>query len=607
MSREDGKLSRSPRRALSEEKRFEGEPSVDFNLIKRLLPFFRPHRRMFAIALATYPVVAALQLVQPYLVKVAVDRHLVPKQLEGFGWIIAGLVTALGLELAAKLAQTVVTQIVGQRVTRDLRFAIFDRLQLVDLSYIERNPVGRLMTRVTNDVEALQEAFSTGAISIVGDVVTIVGIVTMMLTLDVRLTLCAFAVLPLLALFIRFMRARARDAFREVRAQLSKLNAALAENLSGMRIIQAFGQESSVAAELAEINGAYRDANFRSIRYDAVTYAVVEALATISTACLVGFGLSLFDPGTIEVGVFVAFVGYLTRFFQPITELSTKYTMLQSAMASAERCIDLLDQTPSIIEPENPTPAPPLERGVSFENVVFSYAGEAGPNILHGLDLTLHRGEKVAVVGPTGAGKSTLVKLLCRFYDPTSGRMTLDGRDLRDLSFDDLRGRYAAVLQDPYLFDGSLRENVAYGVPDPSEARLTDAAERTRALELVERLPGGWDAPVGERGSKLSAGQRQLVAFARALARDPELLILDEATSSVDPETEALIQRGLEALLEGRTALIIAHRLSTIRRADRIVVLVEGRAVEQGSHEDLLEQGGIYRDLYELQFADDPA
>lgn len=599
---EPGAVAPTKRRAVTEEVRFG--KTVDTKLVRRIAPFFAPHTKYLVLAALSYPLVAALGLVQPYLVKRAVDTHFVPKDLDGFGLLVVGLVAALVLEFSAKLGQTVVTQVLGQRVTRDLRTALFARLQRVDLAYIEKNPVGRLMTRVTNDVESLQETFSSGAISIIGDIVLIIGIVGMMLTLDWRLTLSAFAVLPLLGLFIQYMRSRAREAFREVRSHLSRLNGFLAEAISGMRIVQVFGQEPAMGQEFGEVNEAYRDANFQAIRYDAVTYAVVEALATVATACLVGFGLGLFERGDIEVGVFVAFVDLLRRFFQPITELSTKYTMLQSAMASAERCVDLLDQEPTVLEPPTPSEAPPLQEALRFEDVRFAYAGPNGPFILESLDLRIAKGEKVAIVGPTGAGKSTLVKLICRFYDPTSGRISIDGEDIRNLSFDNLRQRLAVVLQDPYLFEGSVRDNIAFGLEGMSEAQIEDAARRTHAYDIVERHPEGLDLEVGERGSRLSAGQRQLVAFARALARDPELLILDEATSSVDPETEALVQDGLEALIQDRAALIIAHRLSTVRRVDRIVVLKDGRVAEQGSHDQLLEQNGLYRQLYELQFAD---
>ena len=609
-SDDEGQLARARRRGLTEEVRFG--KAFDFGLIRRLAPFFKPHLGYLALAALSYPIVAVLHLAQPYLVKVAVDEYFVPRKLDGFYWVVIFLVLAVTLEFVAKLGQAVVTQILGQRVTRDLRGALFHRLQEVDLSYIEKNPVGRLMTRVTNDVEGLQETFSTGAISIVGDLVLISGIVVMMFVLDWRLTLASFAVLPVLALFIQFMRSRAREAFREVRSHLSRLNAFLAESISGMRIIQVFEQERMMASEFDEVNSAYRDANLRAIRYDASTYAVVEALGTIASACLLGIGLGFFESNAIKVGVFVAFIDYLRRFFAPITELSTKYTMIQSAMASAERCIHLLDQKPTILEPSpQPSkaiePVTPMKDALRFEDVQFSYAVPPGPMTLKGLNLELLRGQKVAIVGPTGAGKSTLVKLICRFYDPTSGRVSIDGVDIRELSFDNLRSRLAVVLQDPYLFEGSIYENIAFGVANPTLDQLAEAARRTRALDIVERVPKGWSSPVGDRGSRLSAGQRQLIAFARALARDPEILILDEATSSVDPETEALVQDGLEALLENRTALIIAHRLSTIRRVDRIVVLSEGQVAEQGSHEELLAEGGLYKQLYELQFAEDQA
>lgn len=598
MSENRGALTKSPRRSVEEEVRFG--KAFDLRLAGRLWPFFLPHRRLMWLALATYPVVAVLHLAQPYLIKVAVDRHFVPRDLDGFPWVVAGLVAALGFEFLAKLGQTLVTQLLGQRVTLDLRSALFRRLQVVDLAYVEKNPTGRLMTRVTNDVESLQETFSTGAISLLGDLVLLTGAVAMMLALDWRLTLYAFAVLPVLGVFIQVMRRRAREAFREVRALLAQLNASLAEALSGMKIVQAFGQERTMLAEFGEVNEAYRDANFRAIRYDALTYAVVEALATTATACLLLLGLGWFQRGDVEVGVFVAFVEYLRRFFAPITELSTKYTLLQSAMASAERCVDLLDQEPTVVEKDEPKRPGVMKSGLRFEQVHFHYPG--GPPVLRGLDLDLGRGGTVAVVGPTGAGKSTLVKLLCRFYDPTAGRLSLDGTNLSDLSFDALRGRLAVVLQDPYLFDGSLRDNVAFGLDHPDPNTLSAAVERTGLGPLVARL--GWDAQVGERGCRLSAGERQLVAFARALAKNPEILVLDEATSSVDPETEAHIQGALEALLADRTSLVIAHRLSTVRRADRIVVLDRGAVVEEGTHGELLDRDGIYRQLHELQFAE---
>lgn len=588
-------------RAVSEEMNFG--KAYDARLVRRLAVFFRPHKTLLALAGASYPIVAGLGLVQPYLVKIAIDEHLVPAKPDGFGVILLLMIGALVFEFFAKFGQTILTQLLGQRVTRDLRLALFNKLQQVDLSHIERNPVGRLMTRVTNDVEALSETFSTGAISIVGDIVTLLGIVVMMLLLDVKLTLFAFLVVPFLVVFVSVMRRYAREAFRRVRSLLSQMNAFLNESVSGMTLIQSFRQEGTMAQEFDDVNDAYKKANFASIRYDAMTYAVVEAVSTMAIATTLMFGLGIFESDGAQIGLFVAFVEYLRRFFQPINELSTKYTMLQSAMASAERCVELLDQHPTVVEPESPKPLGPFAGALRFEEVRFAYA-KGGAEVLHGLDLTVRRGEKVAIVGPTGAGKSTIVKLVARFYDPTDGRITIDGVDLRDTTLDALRSKLALVLQDSYLFDGSIRENIRFGRRDLTDEDLTRAAERTRAIDVIDRLERGFDAEVGERGARLSTGQRQLIAFARALALDPEILVLDEATSSVDPETEALIQTGLEALIADRTAIIIAHRLSTIRRVDRIIVLANGRVVEQGSHDELLAYGGVYKNLYELQFAE---
>ena len=576
--------------------------AYDAHLLKRLWPFVYPHRALFFFALVSYPAVSSLHLVQPYLVKVAIDEHLVPRQAAGFAQIILLLIGAVVLEFGARFSQAFLTQLLGQRVTRDLRFSLFEKLQRVDLAYIERNPIGRLMTRVTNDVESLSEMFSTGAVSIVGDIITLTGIVIAMLALDATLTLYAFSVLPVIILVVSFFRRHAREAFRDVRALLARMNGYLNEVLTGMTLVQVFNQEKAALGDFDDVNSAYRDANFKAIRFDAMTYAIVEGISTIAIALILLLGVGLFEQGAVKVGVFVAFIEYLRRFFGPITELSTKYTVMQSAMASAERCVDMLDQVPSITAPAAPKAPADRVQAIRFEDVTFGY--RADDPVLHGLNLEVRRGEKVAIVGPTGAGKSTIVKLLARFYDPTGGRVAFDDVDLRDMTPDALRAKLAVVLQDAYLFDGTIRENVTLGDDDLEDEAVLGAARRSQALAVIDKVDEGWQAGVGERGGRLSSGERQLIAFARALARDPEILILDEATSAVDPETEALIQRGLEALIENRTAIIIAHRLSTVRKVDRIVVLSRGRVIEQGSHDELLAQGGTYKTLYELQFSD---
>ncbi|MCK6549918.1 ABC transporter ATP-binding protein/permease [Myxococcota bacterium] len=595
------------RKARQEKRELSADVSFgqvyDARILKRLWAFVRPHKKLLALAMASYPITSALNFAQPYVVKLAVDEHLVPKQLEGFSTLIAVFVALVAGELVARFYQTVLTMLLGQRVTKDLRTSLFAKLQEVDVGFLEKNPVGRLMTRVTNDVESISEMFAAGAVSIVGDFVTLAGIIAMMFVLDWKLTLYAFAVLPVLGGVVLFFRPRAREAFREVRTYLARLNGFLNESISGMHLIQVFRQEKEMFSEFSELNAKYRDANVTAIRFDAMTYAIVEGIATVATALVLLLGFGMFAGGAVEIGVFVAFVEYLRRFFAPITELSTKYTMLQSAMASAERCVDLLDERASITSRPDARPLAPLSDAVRFEHVSFAYSA-AGQKVLDDLSFTVKRGEKVAIVGPTGAGKSTIVKLIARFYDPTAGRVTFDGVDLRDASLDDVRRKLALVLQDAYLFDGTIEENIAFGAKLDHET-LVRAAARTQALSVIEGRPEGWKTMVGERGARFSSGERQLIAFARALALDPELLVLDEATSAVDPETESKIQRGLEALIQDRTAVIIAHRLSTIRRVDRIIVLAAGRVVEEGSHDELLAKGGVYKNLYELQFAEE--
>lgn len=574
--------------------------TTDFGVIRRLLPVLRAHLGLFVLSLVLYPAVTAAQLVQPYLTKLIIDDHIIPKSLDGLGTLVVAYAGAVTIDICLRVAQTYISQLVGQRMVRTLRSQLFGKLQALDMAYLERRSVGQLMTRVTNDVEALAEMFSSGAITIIGDFVTLTGIVFTMVALDAELAVYGFLIVPVMMVFAAWVRPRARNAFRDVRRHLARINGQLNESVAGIRLIQTLGAEPLAQREFSRTNGDYRDANFRSIRYDATTYAVVEGLANLSIALLLLLGLTTFSAGVTEIGLFVAFINYLRRFFEPIKDLATKYTSIQSAMAAAERCVDLLDAEIVDKASTDHVDLPALREGIRFEHVGFHYRPDTP--VLADLDFHVGRGEKVALVGPTGGGKTTIIKLLARLYLPTAGRILWDGVDLRTVSKTELRRRLAVVLQDTQLFNASIRDNIAYGLEAPSDEALAEAAAQTCASEVIARLPEGWDFAIGEGGQRLSVGERQLLAFARALAVDPELLILDEATSSVDPDTEAKIQTALNSLLENRTAIIIAHRLATIRRADRILVIQRGRIVEEGTHDALYAQGGVYRKLHDLQF-----
>jgi ATP-binding cassette, subfamily B, multidrug efflux pump len=462
-----------------------------------------------------------------------------------------------------------------------------------------------VLTRLTNDVDSLTEAFSSGAVTILSDAVTVLAVVGMMLVLDVRLTLYSFLVVPPLVLLTLVFRVYARRAFRAIRKHLARINTYLAEHIAGMAVVQAFGQEARTQREFAELNEAFRDANRTAILFDALLFAVVEAIGTAAVAAMLWFGAEDLTTGALGAGTFIAFVQYIRRFFIPIRDLSTKYTMLQAAFASAERVFSLLDEPLTIRSPPNPTRVTSLTRELSFERVWFSYADDPGEGdwALRDFELRVRKGEKVALVGATGSGKTTVLKLLGRSYDVQRGAVRVDGHDVRTLDLADLRRMFAVVLQDVHLFSGTVMDNLRF-IDDLSVERVLEAARVVQVDEFVRRLPQGYDTPVHALGSNFSAGERQLLAFARALARDPQILVLDEATSNVDSETEARLQAALEIVSRERTAIIVAHRLSTVRRVDRIVVLQQGRVVEEGSHSALLAQGGVYRRLAELQFAD---
>lgn len=586
------------------------EMSADLGMLRRLIPFVdRRAGLLFLAALATTPIVIGAGLVQPLLKKGAVDATLVHHSAEALLDTVKFFIVAISVQFFASFVQVYTLQLAGQRVLAALRLRTFAKIQRLHISYFDRTPVGKVVTRVTNDVDALGEVFASGAVMAIADLAMLAMIVVFMLALDWRLSLVAFAALPPLAFAVNLFRRFARDAFRAIRTRIAQLNAYLGEQVQGAAVIQAFGREAECQNEYRAINAAHRDANHRAIRFDALLYSVVESISAVTVAIMLYY--AAVRAGQIDeaasaawVGTVLAFYDYIQRFFVPIRDLSQKYTIVQSSLAAAERIFDVLDKKEEDAPENVPVPdGPPASRDaiITFDGVRFGYRKDV--EILHGIDLEVRRGEKIAIVGATGAGKTTVASLLLRFYDVNEGRVLVDGVDVRAQDRDALRSRFAVVGQDVFLFAGSVLDNVAIGDDEPDRERAEDALTRVGAWEMVKRS-GGLDGRVDERGANFSAGERQLLAFARALYLDRDILILDEATASIDSETEGRLQQAVERVLEGRTAIVIAHRLSTIRRADRILVFHKGRIVEQGSHDELVAANGVYARLVRLQFAE---
>jgi ATP-binding cassette, subfamily B, multidrug efflux pump len=615
--------------------------AYDSRLMKRLLTYLRPYRWQVGIALGSILLKAGADVLGPYLTKVAIDRYLVKapgahspfdsflsnQPLVGIAQVAGLYVAALTVSFLLEFLQTYFMQWTGQMAMFDLRAQIFRLLQHMHIGFYDKNPVGRLVTRVTTDVDALNEMFTAGVVSIFEDIFVLAGIVGIMLKMNWKLALITFAVLPLIGYATTIFRDKVRDSYRRIRTAIARINSYLQEHVSGMVVLQLFNREERAFDKFSEVNALHMDAFKDAIMAHAVYYPVVEVLSAVAIACVIWFGGNDVLRGTATLGVLVAFMQYAQRFFRPIQDLSEKYNILQSAMAACERIFKLLDTPLEIISPAV-TKTPNGPGRIEFDHVWFAYrkmpvetgelrgarTGEAPvptqaqpgePDwVLRDVSFVIEPGETVAIVGHTGAGKTTIISLLMRFYDVQKGAIKIDGVDVKEMDLNDLRRRFGVVLQDPFLFTGTVGGNIRLGTEWIQDADVEKAAEDVNLADFVRTLPGGFKEEVRERGSTLSTGQKQLISFARALAHNPKILVLDEATSSVDTETEFRVRDALSRMVEGRTSVIIAHRLSTIQRADKIIVMHKGQVREMGSHQELLAQRGIYYKLYQLQYKD---
>jgi ATP-binding cassette subfamily B protein len=568
-------------------------------VLRRLAAYLRPQRRLVALSLSLTLLMTAIQLAQPYLIKVAIDTHIRGGDLDGLRRTAVAFLALLLSEAVLNYFQIYVTQLTGQRIMRRIREQVFAHTQRLSPAFFDRTPIGAVMTRVTSDVETLNEFLSQGVVAILQDVILLAGILCVMVALDLELTLVTFVVIPPLLLVVRWLRRRLRDLYDRVRTLVARMNAFLQESISGIDVIQAFVQEQANLERYDRLNRRHLRANLDSVYFASILSAVIELASVLSIVLVIGYGGRGVLEGTVTLGIVAAFVDYVRRFYRPIEDLSDRYDIVLRSVVSARRVFGHLDTPVEVRDPAVPAPLRGFERAIEFDRVSFEYI--PGEPVLKEVSLRIERGEKVAVVGATGAGKSTLIRLLNRFYDVTEGEIRIDGIDIRRVRKADLRALTGLVLQDVFLFSDTIGANIDLsGRRDPATVR--EAARAVQAHRFIERSDRGYDAPLGERGATLSFGERQLLAFARALVVDPPILILDEATSSVDARTEATIQRALKALLADRTALIIAHRLSTIREVDRILVMHHGEIREEGTHRELLRRDGIYARLYRLQY-----
>jgi ATP-binding cassette subfamily B multidrug efflux pump len=575
--------------------------AYDSRLMNRLLKYLKPYRLYVALGILMSIAVSAMEAVRPWFTKHAVDVNIAENDKSGLLTTAMWFLAVLIVRGFIQYANAYLTQWIGQRTIFDLRMELFAHLQRLGLKFYDRNPIGRLITRVTNDIEVLNEMFSSGIVMVFSDVFTILGILYFMFSMNWELALVSLSVLPLLFYGTFLFRKKAREAYREVRIQLARINTFMQEHITGMMVDQIFNREKKAFDAFSRINAAHRDANIKSIFYYAVFYPGVELIGALAVGLIIWYAGVDALKGSITVGTIMAFLQFNEMFWRPIRDLSEKYNIMQTAMASSERVFKLLDDRTIVSNPPSPIPFGHDAKGkIEFRNVWFAYTAEEW--VLKNASFTINPGETVAFVGHTGAGKTTIINLLCRFYEFQRGQILVDGIDVRSIAKEDLRRQMSIVLQDVFLFSGDIKANINLGNDEISADRIKAAARIVGAHHFIEELPAHYDEEVKERGATLSVGQKQLISFARALAHNPRILILDEATSSVDTETELLIQQAIRKLLLGRTSIVIAHRLSTIQRANKIIVMHKGEIREMGTHQELLALGGIYYKLYRLQY-----
>lgn len=589
------------RRLVLREKEEDDRKPFNRKILSRLAGYLRPYRTVVVIVCLASIAGILFSLLGPYLIKIGIDEHIVPRQMAGFHRVILFLALAVAGQYLSLLGQGTLAAKAGQNAIFDLRQQLFNHLQSLSLGFFDSQKAGRIMIRVTNDINTLQQLLSSGVTTIVTDTLMFFGVFAVMIWMDWRLTLITLITLPLTIWLVFYVRSRLLMGWRRIRKRLANVNATLNESISGIRVTKAFNREEENYRMFAEINNEHLQSAQKIVPLSGFFWSSVNFLNYLGTVLILGIGGLLLRYDWVTLGVLVAFMNYVNRLFQPIMNLSTLFNMIATAMASCERIFELMDIPPQVQEVADPVVIGEIKGEVEFRNVTFKY--DSSGEILHDFSLHVQPGETVALVGPTGAGKSTVINVLCRFYDITGGEVLIDGLDLRKIALKDYREQISIVLQENFIFSGSIEENIKYGKPDAGKDEIIAAAKAVGIHDFVTSLPAGYATQVHERGSRLSVGQRQLVAFARALIRNPKILILDEATSSIDTQTELAVQIALKRILAGRTAFVIAHRLSTIKRADRILVIDDGRIIEEGRHDELLaNKGGLYRRLYESQF-----